>query len=122
MPLSSASETAMKTPLVKEWEQKSTTFEVVACTEIWDHLPPDLHQQIQQALNRPLSVNKEVLFISFDGLMERRYSAFLLTEYDEAALFYEKDGDLTNDFIGMLSPSKLWEFLDSFPNVYRHLS
>ncbi|OMH32766.1 hypothetical protein [Motiliproteus sp. MSK22-1] len=122
MPIPSVPETPTKTLLVKEWEQRSITFEVVACSELWDHLPPDLHQQIQHAIQRPLEADQEVLFISFDGLMDKRYSAFLLTEYEQAALFYEKDGDVTNDFIGLLSPLKLWEFLESFPNIYRHLS
>mgnify|MGYP001111184450 CR=1 FL=1 len=109
-------------PLILEWEQQATRYEVVACIERWSRLPAELHRHIEQAVKRSIDPRQQLLFLSFDGLMERRYNAFLLTQTGRAVLYYEDAGDLTNDYIGTLSPEDLWAFLESFPNVYRHLS
>ena len=108
-------------PQLLEWEQQAIRYEVIACAERWQQLPPELHRQIEQAVGRAVDPRQQLLFLSFDGLMERRYSAFLLTQPGQVVLYYEDAGDLTHEYIGLLSPEGLWAFLESFPNVYRYL-
>ncbi len=107
--------------LIAGWEQRLAGFEVVACTERRDEVPEQLLIQVPQQVSKSLGDNFPALFVSFDGLMGRRYSAFLLTEIEQAAVYYEKDGELLDEFIGLMSLREFWFFLASFPNIYRHL-
>ncbi len=106
---------------ITEWDQRAAGFEVVACTEHWMRMPELLAEQMKSMLPASFSPEQQLLFISFDGLMDRRYNAFLLTHDQQAVVCYEADGDLCDEFIGTMSLSDFWAFLDSFPNVYRHL-
>ncbi len=107
--------------LITTWEQRLAGFEIVACTERWDELPEQLLIEMPQRMSQSLSDHYPALFVAFDGLMGRRYSAILLTEVEQAVLYYEKDGELMDEFIGLMGMREFWSFLVSFPNIYRHL-
>ncbi|MCW8884672.1 MAG: hypothetical protein OQK12_05370 [Motiliproteus sp.] len=107
--------------LIAGWEQKLAAFEIVACTERWNQLPESLIRDVKPYVPETFEPSSPALFVSFDGLMERRYTAFLIAGLEQAVLYYEKDGDLLDEFIGVMALSEFWQFLASFPNVYAHL-
>ncbi|MEH6627024.1 MAG: hypothetical protein V7739_11300 [Motiliproteus sp.] len=107
--------------LIAEWEQRLAGYEVVACTERREEIPERLLAEVPQPLSKSLSAHFPALFISFDGLVGRRYSAFLLTEIEQVVIYYEKDGELMDEFIGLMRLREFWAFLASFPNIYRYL-
>jgi len=106
---------------VLAWEQKLAGYEVVACEECLRALPVDQFDALRPLLSGYDESRPQALYVSFDGLLDRRYSALLMTGIDQVALYYEQDGDLFYEFIGLMTLSEFWSFLDSFPNVYRHL-
>ncbi|WP_415912382.1 hypothetical protein [Neptuniibacter sp. QD37_11] len=110
-----------------EWAERAWAHSVVNSSQQWSEISKEWFEIIAQvetmgATDDDLAAlaNTECLYVGFVSLdAGDSQAALLCTAADIVVLLYEYD-DFT-EAEGLMTHEAFWEYLGSFPNVYKHL-
>lgn len=110
-----------------EWTDRAWAHEVVYGTEQLPKLSGDWLEIVEEGLASlgitpdeiRVITQGEFLVVEFDSVTKGSYSAFLGTNYDLVVICHESDSGA--DIDGLMTHAAFWDYLGSFPNIYKHL-
>jgi len=113
----------LRYPVIKDWLQKTTEYEATSCFDLLTDISDILDKVREDMDEMGVSVEpkQEAVKFSFKSYSMGMMLAVMLTKIDCVLLFTNDDHSDDILLIGELPRSSLWGYLDSLPNLSKHI-